>query len=171
MVFVNVDIGTVIWGDLLTDLDFSIQAETWSFGINTAGLAVGCILFIPFALKYGRRPVYIVSLAVDLATAIWQAKMQTEGDLWGTNLVSGLAGAISETIVQMTIADLFFVHQRGTANGMYIVMVNVGAFLAPVAAGYSADSQGWRWIFWWTAIFFAVCLVVFIFLYEVGGEY
>lgn len=88
---------------------------------------------------------YIISAAVDLATAIWQAKMQNVGDLFGSNIISGLAGAISETICQMTIADIFFVHQRGTANGIFIIMVNIGAFLGPVAAGYSAESQGWRW--------------------------
>jgi hypothetical protein len=45
-------------------------------------------------------------------------------------------------------------------------MVNIGAFLAPVAAGYSANSQGWRWIFWWTTILFAVNLALYIFAYE-----
>ena len=145
MVFVNLDIGTVIWGDTSRELGYTIQENTWGFGINCLGLAFGCILFIPFALKYGRRPVYIISTAVDMATAIWQAKMVTTGDLFGANILSGLAGAISETICQMTIADMFFVHQRGTANGVYVTTVNAGAFLGPVAAGYSAGSQGWRW--------------------------
>lgn len=145
MVFVILDIGTVVWGDQIVELGFSVQQLTWSFGVNTAGLAVGCVLFIPFALKFGRRVVYLFSIAVSLACAIWLAKLRTTGDLWGANLVAGLAGSISETICQMSIADIFFVHQRGTANGIYIVMVNMGAFLAPVAAGYSADSQGWRW--------------------------
>ena len=45
-------------------------------------------------------------------------------------------------------------------------MVNIGAFLAPVAAGYSANSQGWRWIFWWTTILFALNLILYIFGYE-----
>lgn len=145
MVFVNLDIGTVVWGDTQEDLGYTLSQNTWGFGLNTLGLAFGCILFIPFALKYGRRPVYILSAAADLATAIWQAKMQTVGDLYGSNLISGLAGAISETICQMTIADMYFVHQRGTANGVFIVMVNIGAFLSPVAAGFSAQNQGWRW--------------------------
>src|ERR1700761_6237403 len=116
MVFVNVDIGTVIWADLNSDLKTSWAPMTSSFGINCAGLAVGCVLFIPFALKFGRRPVYLVSISVSLATAIWQARMMTTGDLIGTNVVSGLAGSISETICQMTIADVFFVHQRATCN-------------------------------------------------------
>lgn len=39
-------------------------------------------------------------------------------------------------------------------------------FLAPVAAGYIADDQGWPWIFWWSAIFVAVNLLLFIFAFE-----
>ena len=47
MVFAVLDIGPVVWGDLIVDLGFTIQELTWSFGINTAGLAIGCVLFIP----------------------------------------------------------------------------------------------------------------------------
>lgn len=166
MVFVNVDIGTVTWSALNTELNISFAVLTGSFGLCCAGLAVGCVLFIPFALKFGRRPVYLVSITVSFAAAVWSARMMTGGDLLGTNLVGGLAGSIAETICQMTIADIFFVHQRGTANGVYLLMVNMGAFLAPVAAGYAADSMGWRWIWWLTAILFAVCLLLYIFFYE-----
>lgn len=124
------------------------------------------MIFIPFALKFGRRPIYLVSILVSFAAAVWSGKIMTAGDILGASAVGGLAGSIAETICQMTIADIFFVHQRGTANGVYLLMVNVGAFLAPVAAGYAADSLGWRWIWWWTAILLAACLLTFIFFYE-----
>lgn len=145
MVFVNVDIGTVVWADLHDQLGIPWAALANSFGVNTAALAIGCVLFIPFALKFGRRPIYLFSTLVSTLTALWQAKMRGSGDLYGAMVVSGLAGSIAETICQMTIADMFFVHQRGTANGVYLLMVNIGAFLGPVASGYSAASQGWRW--------------------------
>lgn len=166
MVFVAVDIGTVIYGQLNEDLGISFEVCNISFGVNTAGLAVGCILFIPFALKFGRRPVYLMSIAVSLATCIWQGKMQTSGDLLGSNLVAGLAGATAETICQMSIADMFFVHQRGAANAVYLFMVNIGAFLSLIPAGYVAASQGWRWIWWWSSILLAACFLLFFFLYE-----
>lgn len=73
---------------------------------------------------------------------------------------------MSEAIVQMTISDLFFVHQRATMNGLYILMVTAGTFLAPVAAGVVAVNQGWRWIWWWTAILLGISLVLFTFAYE-----
>lgn len=82
------------------------------------------------------------------------------------NVVVGIAGAISETIVQMTIADLFFTHQRASANALYLFTVTTGTFLAPVAAGASAASQGWRWIWWWCAIFLGANLILVIFFFE-----
>ncbi|KAL1641138.1 hypothetical protein SLS58_006246 [Diplodia intermedia] len=135
------DIGTVIWGDLNAELGISYSNLNNSFAANCAGLAVGCIFLIPYTLKYGRRPIYILSCILMLASAVWQAKMQTVTDLLLTNVLAGLGGAVSEAIVQMTISDLFFVHQRATMNGLYILMVTAGTFLAPVAAGYVAESK------------------------------
>jgi MFS family permease len=160
------DIGTVIWFPLNTELGIPFSTLSDSFAANLAGLAVGCIFLIPLAAMYGRRPVYLISTIVQMGTAIWQARMKSTADLIGSNVVSGFAGAVSESIVQMTISDLFFVHQRATMNAIYLSMVNTGAFLSPIAAGYSAQSQGWRWIWWWTAIFLGVALVLQLFFYE-----
>lgn len=71
----SLDVGGVCWG---------IWVELWNttfndlnniYGANLAGLAVGCILFVPFALKYGRRVVYIFSITVTLASTIWMSQV------------------------------------------------------------------------------------------------
>ena len=64
------------------------------------------------------------------------------------------------------VADLFFIHQRGLMNSIYIWVANTGSNLAPVAAGFISDSQGWRWVWWWFVIFFGVTLVMFIFGFQ-----
>jgi MFS family permease len=51
-------------------------------------------------------------------------------------------------------------------NGWYLVFTTTGAFLGPVASGYIADSQGWRWMWWWCTIFIGLNLVAVIFFYE-----
>lgn len=73
------------------------------------GLAIGCVVFIPFALKFGRRPVYILTTAVCLLCSIWQAVMKGYVSYVASNLISGLAGAVSETLIQMTVSLLYIV--------------------------------------------------------------
>jgi MFS family permease len=73
------------------------------YATNMATLSVGCIVFVPIALRIGRRPVYIVTSLIMLGAAIWQAKMYTVGDMIGANAISGLAGAVNEAIFQVTV--------------------------------------------------------------------
>lgn len=166
MTFVLLDIGSVVWVNVNEELGISYKDLNYSWAIDCAGLALGCIFLYPLAVKFGRRPVYILSLIVQLAGAIWFAHMQSNWENMVINFIIGLAGAISETIVQMTIADLFFTHQRASANAMYFFVVTIGTFLAPVAAGYCAASQGWRWIWWWCVILLAVNLIAVLVFFE-----
>ena len=149
-----------------TELNFSVDILNAQAAVNYGGLAVGCIFFMPLVHKYGRRPIYIISVALQFASCIWQAKIYTVGDLIGSGLISGIGGAISEVVVQITIADMFFVHQHATMNGWFVILQAAGAFLGPVASGYIVVSQGWRWMWWWCVIFFGVTLVCVILLFE-----
>ncbi|GAQ39300.1 sugar transporter [Aspergillus niger] len=164
--FVELDIGFTAWGPMETELGFTVDQLNAGTATNYGGLAVGCFFLLPLARKYGRRPIYIFSSALQLAASVWNAKTYTFGDYIGGMLISGLGGAISEIIVQMTVADLFFVHQHATMNGLFVLFQSVGAFLGPVASGYVVESQGWRWGWWWCVIFFAVMLLCVIFLFE-----
>jgi MFS family permease len=74
-----------------------------AMSVNFAGLATGCVLFIPLAKKYGRRPVYIVSTAIMLATSFWTSRLDSLAELYITNLLQGLAGATNEAIVEITV--------------------------------------------------------------------
>lgn len=166
MTFVQLDIGFTAWEQYQTELGFSIDLLNASAAVNYAGLAIGCIFFIPLVNKYGRRPLYLFSTALQLRSCVWFAVTQTKGDLIGSNLISGLGGAISETIVQITIADLFFVHNHAAMNGWYLLSTFIGAYLGPVASGYIVNSQGWRWMWWWCVILFSVNLILVLFFFE-----
>ncbi|CAG8238503.1 unnamed protein product [Penicillium nalgiovense] len=164
--FVQLDIGFTAWGPMGNELNFTVDILNANAATNYGGLAVGCIFFMPLVHKYGRRPIYILSVALQFAACIWQANMITIGDLMGSGAISGIGGAISEIVVQITIADMFFVHQHATMNGWYVIVQSAGAFLGPVASGYIVVAQGWRWMWWWCVIFFGVTLLCVIFLFE-----
>lgn len=164
--FVLLDIQSIAYQGYTEELHLSYQTLNDASAANFAGLAVGCVLFIPLVHKYGRRPIYILSSAVQLAMAIWSAKVQTGGELVAINLIMGLGGALSETITMITIVDLFFVHQHARMNAVFLFMQTLGATGGPISAGYIAVAEGWRWIWWWTAIFLGVNFVAVLLFFE-----
>ncbi|KAM5386520.1 hypothetical protein ACJZ2D_000483 [Fusarium nematophilum] len=166
MVFALIDAATPTWAPMHEQLGYSYDTLNNSYAAGCASLAVGACVLIPFALKYGRRPIYIFSSAVQFGVCIWSAHQRTVPDLMLVNILSCFVGALAEVVVQMTVADVFFVNQRGTMNSLYFWSTRVGAQLTPLAAGYVTISQGWRWVWWWIAILFGLLLVALTFLYE-----
>ena len=164
--FVQLQVGPTAWGPMMMQLHFTIDQLNQGGAMLSAGLAVGCILFVPFVHKFGRRPLYLLSSAMQLASVIWQARTYTYGDLIGACTISGLGGAVGEAIVQITIADVFFVHQHGTMNAWYLIFTSVGATLGPVAAGFIVQNQGWRWVWWYCTIFLTMNLLLVTFFFE-----
>lgn len=153
-------------GPMNSELGFSYEILNDSYAAGCAALAVGAVVLIPFALKFGRRPLYLFSTVLQFALSVWSAKMQTVADLMLINVLQCGFGALAEVIVQMTIADLFFVHQRGRMNSIYIWIWLIATYLGPLIAGFVAVGQGWRWVWWWNVVFFGVAIFVVGFCYE-----
>ncbi|KAF2853432.1 MFS general substrate transporter [Plenodomus tracheiphilus IPT5] len=166
IVFALISAITPTWAPMNIELGFSYVALNNSYATGSGTLAIGALIFIPFALKYGRRPVYLFSLLGQFAVAIWAARMKTTADLYLTQAFNCLLGALAEVIVQMTIADVFFVHERGLMNNLYVCTMTIGTNLAALLAGYITVGQGWRWVWLWVAIIVGGCFLLFAFFYE-----
>lgn len=148
MVFAFIDAATPTWGPMGTELNFSTPILNDSYAIGCGTLSIGAFILIPFALKYGRRPIYIFSTILQFGMCVWAARIYTVADLMNVNVWQCLLGALAEVIVQMTVADMFFVHQRGLMNSIYIWTQNFGSNMSMLAAGYITVSQGWRWVWY-----------------------
>ncbi|KAF2489228.1 serine/threonine kinase 16 [Lophium mytilinum] len=166
MVAEFINASTPTWGPMNKELGYSFEILNDSYAVGCACLALGSVILIPFALKFGRRPLYIFSTALQFGLSIWSAKMETVADLMLINILQCLFGSLAEVIVQMTIADIFFVHQRGRANAIYVWVWLLSSYLGSLIAGFVAKGQGWRWIWWWNAIFFGIALLIVVFGYE-----
>lgn len=134
-----------MWENLNSELDISYDNLNNGYATSQGTQTIACIFFVPFALRYGRRPVYILTSLIMLASCVWFAKMRTYGDLIGANILCGLGSVVNEALFQMTvcgivchgcrlvlltddhqICDLFYVHQRGTITGIFLFMTTVG---------------------------------------------
>ncbi|GAB0132799.1 hypothetical protein EsDP_00001225 [Epichloe bromicola] len=115
------DIGFTAWQKQQDELGFSVGLQNAAAALNYGGLGIGCILFVP--------------PCPQLAACVWSAATRTRADLIGSNVLSGLGGAVSETTVQITITDLYPVHHHARMNGWYLLCTFTGAYIGPVVSG------------------------------------
>lgn len=90
-------------------------SQTAFFFTSTALLqGMGNMIWMPLVNKYGRRPVYLVSYSLYLGSATWAAFARKYNGFLLARILLGFASGAAETIAPLSIADVFFLHERGT---------------------------------------------------------
>ena len=134
-------------------------------GLNVITLGFANILIVPISNIFGRRPTSIVFGFLVVLTNIWQALARDHQSLLAARACNGIVAATSETIMVQTIADMFFLHERGFWMGTYFTLYFSGAFLGPIMSGSIGQAHGWRSFFWLTTALAGFVTVLLIFAY------
>lgn len=157
---VSVNWSGPVWTQFTIDLNTDYTQLNVSSALCFLFLGVGCVILQPTALKIGRRPIYIIGTLFNFVGCIWGGVMTDIQSMFGVNILTGFGAAPVDSLVEISTMDIFFQHQRGTRLALFLFAIYAGSYLGPVATGYIATSQDWRWCFWYLVIFFGVLLVL-----------
>ncbi|KAK4202046.1 major facilitator superfamily domain-containing protein [Triangularia verruculosa] len=153
--------------DVADDYNVKVSRVALTTGLIMLGLGIGCALVSPTAIIYGKRPVYLASAMLFLATSIWCALSPNFTSLLIARVVQGIAVSPVEALPSATITELFFLHERAFRIGIYALMLLGGKNLVPLVSATIIHRWGWRWAFWVVAIVVGACgLVLFVFASE-----
>ncbi|KAI0521878.1 major facilitator superfamily domain-containing protein [Xylaria bambusicola] len=149
----------VIAAELNVTVNILSQATAWVI------LLIGLSLFIfnPIAKKLGRRPVYAISSIIMLTGSVWGAVSKDYPTFLASRIYSGVGMAPYEVLVQCTIADMYFVHERATRIAIWNMFLLCGISGGALVAGYIIEGQGWKWTLIWCGIIFGALLPLVIF--------
>lgn len=100
----SLDVGTVTWPSLSSELGYGNAYLNNTYAAGLAGLAMGCIFFIPLASMVGRKPVYMAAATVMVLVNVGQALFQSKTQYVVLQVLAGLAGSVNDTIIQMTVS-------------------------------------------------------------------
>ena len=81
-----------------------------------------------------------------------------------TRMLQGFGASGAVAVGAGSIADVFFLHERGLYTGAWIAMSQSGPFIAPMITGVVIQAKGWRWSLWLMAIV-AGCIFVLMFFF------
>ncbi|KAM0543456.1 hypothetical protein ACHAPJ_012320 [Fusarium lateritium] len=133
---------------MIRDYNSTLEDVIQFTGVTILILGFSNFVWAPISTSFGRRPVYLASQLICLACHILRAKASTYGTFMVACVLNGVGAGPSEILQPAVIADIFFLHDRGTWNALYWVVYMGSLMIAPIIAGPMANHTGWQ-NFWW----------------------
>ncbi|KAH6657043.1 major facilitator superfamily domain-containing protein [Truncatella angustata] len=133
----------------------------------TLFMGIGNLVAMPLCVAIGRRPVFLLSMALLVASGVWCAcSTSLTSHIAGRNIFSMAAGQ-SEALAPMMIQEIHFLHERGSRIAWFVGVQTVGTAAFFVATVYIVPAIGIGWWYGIITIINAVVLVLaFIFVVE-----
>ncbi|KAI1648888.1 MFS general substrate transporter [Daldinia loculata] len=153
--------------DVAKDYNINVADVSLTTGLYMMGLGIGCVIFSPTAILYGKRPVYLFSAIIFVISTIWCALSPNFTSLILARIFQGIAVSPVECLPSATIAEIFFLHERAYRIGVYTLLLLGGKNLVPLVSAVIIERLEWRWVFWILAIVVGVCgILLFFFVPE-----
>ncbi|KAI0518271.1 putative MFS transporter [Xylaria bambusicola] len=152
--------------------EFGISPTQASELISYPNLAFGfgSLVFVPLYLKFGRRPILLVSLIIFCGGIIGASQSTTYGGLMASRVIHALGSCVCEALPVQLVNDIFFLHERGERIGYYTVCLCLGS-AASLPAGYIlAGGYGWQ-LFFYVVFAFGATLLILAFLFVEETSY
>lgn len=129
---------------------YGVRVEDVSLttGLYMMGLGLGSVIASPTAILWGKRPVYLASGVLFIASSVWCAMSPSFGSLVAARVVQGMAISPVECLPSATISEIFFLHERAYRIGIYTLMLLSGKNLVPLISAAIIQSLSWQWVFW-----------------------
>ena len=124
-----------------------------SVALYMLSMAIFPLWWSAFSETWGRRSIYITSFALFILWSILSAISTSVGMLVVMRMLGGGAAASVQAVGAGTIADLFEVHERGRAMGLFYLGPLCGPLFAPILGGIVGEAFNWRATQW--------CLVIY----------
>lgn len=138
--------------DIAKDLHVSVQKASYLTSLVIAILGAAPLLWRPLSDRFGRQPVFMLSLLCSLLGNVGCA-------LSGSYSLMAFCRAISAFFISPAIAlgsavvsEIFFQKERARYMGVWASMCTLGVFIAPLLFGFAALRVSYRWIYWVLAI-------------------
>lgn len=105
-----------LFGVTPTDPGWSAALAKASYLFSGTAFVQGMsnLVYMPLIVKYGRRPVYLFSFILYGGCSLWAGLAKSYPSSLAARLIIGFAGGSAECVAPITIADTFFLHERGT---------------------------------------------------------
>lgn len=144
----------------------SVTKASYLTSAMIAIMGVFPMLFQPLTNKYGRRPFLAASALGVCVFNIGGGFCKTYSTQMVTRCFAALFISPAAAVGSAIVTEVFMAHERGTKNGMWALLLTLGAPGGPFIMGFVVQHAGVRWIFWIYAIMAFIIFIGWLFADE-----
>lgn len=125
--------------NIAEDLHVSVQRASYLTSLVIVILGGAPLFWRPLSDRYGRRPIFLLSLICSLVGNIGCAKSPSYGTMGLCRAITGFFISPAAAIGSAVVAETFFKKERARYMGIWAVMVTLGVPVSPLIFGFVAD--------------------------------
>lgn len=138
--------------NIAEDLGVSMQRTSYLVSLFIAVLGGAPLFWRPLCNRFGRRPIFLISLICALIGNVGCAESHSYGTMGLCRAITAFFISPAAAIGSAVVAETFFKKDRARCMGYWTLMVTIGVPIAPFIFGFVVMRIGYRWIYWILAI-------------------
>jgi len=130
--------------------EFGISDTTGILGLTTYlfGIAAGSVILAPLSEMYGRRPIYIIAMAMFVLLILPCALAPNMEAILITRFFGAFAASAMISNAPGTVNDIIMEKYRALAFSIWSIGPMNGPVFGPIIGGFTFQYKGWRWDQW-----------------------
>ncbi|KAF4555917.1 Efflux pump dotC-like protein [Elsinoe fawcettii] len=116
---------------------------------------------------FGRKPVLLAANIVFFIGSLVAALANSIGMMIAARAVQGIGAGGLVILVNITIADLFSLRNRGAYYGVIGMVWAFASAIGPIIGGAFTQNVTWRWCFWVNLPFIGLTFLIVLFFLDV----
>ncbi|KIW81321.1 hypothetical protein Z517_04346 [Fonsecaea pedrosoi CBS 271.37] len=150
---------TIGIGDVVAEFNISMTLAIAPFSLYLVGIAFAPVYTPHVTERFGRAPVYFVSLPICALFLLGSSRAQSIGALAVLRFFAGLGGGPCLVLIEGTFADVWPARTTVTYYSGLTLASYLGAAFGPIILGSIVPSTSWRWTAY---VSLMVCLAAYL---------
>ncbi|MFA5606491.1 MAG: DHA2 family efflux MFS transporter permease subunit [Leucobacter sp.] len=130
-----------------SDLDATVGEAVWVSAIYLLAFAAPLLLTGRLGDRYGAKNLYLAGMSLFVVASAASAFAPGIEILIVTRGLQGLGAALLNPQPLSVINQLFPLHRRGAAMGVWAAVAASAGVVGPTLGGLIVSTAGWRWVF------------------------
>ncbi|XHF98333.1 hypothetical protein AWENTII_001889 [Aspergillus wentii] len=141
----------------------STQRASYLTTLQICILGGAPLFWKPLSNRFGRRPIFLISLICSLVCNVGCAKSNTYGSTAACRALGAFFIAPASAIGSAVVMETTFKKDRARYMGIWTLMITLGVPGGPFIFGFVAYRAGYEWIYWVLAMINGGQFILYLF--------